>query len=56
MSEDDVKALAGMAGIVIDPAHMPGVIRNLEILLTQAGILAQAPLDPVVEPAPVFPA
>lgn len=56
MTEEDVKALAGMAGIVIDPAHMPGVIRNLDILQSQAGILAQALLDPAVEPAPVFPA
>ena len=56
MTEEDVRALAGMAGITIDPAYMPGVIRNLEILLTQAGHLAQAPLDPMVEPAPVFPA
>lgn len=56
MTEEDVKPLAAMAGIVIDPAHMPGVIRNLEILQSEAGVLAQVPLDAAVEPAPVFPA
>lgn len=51
---DDVRLLAEMAGLKIDPAYLPGVIRNLDIILAQAAVLAQAPLDPLVEPAPVF--
>lgn len=54
MTEEELKALAGEAGLVIAPAHLPGVMRNLDILREQAAILAQASLDPPVEPAPVF--
>jgi len=54
MSEDDVRSLADMAGLTIDPAYLPGVIRNLEILRGQAAVLAQMPVDQHVEPAPAF--
>ena len=54
MSEDDLAVLAAMAGLTIDPAHAPGVIRNLAILQREAAVLAQARIDPWVEPAPVF--
>lgn len=54
MTEEDVAILAAMAGLTIDPAHVPGVIRNLEVLQRQAAVLAQARIDPAVEPAPVF--
>lgn len=54
MTDDDVAALAKAAGVAIDPAHMPGVVSNMEILLIQARVLAQAPLGPLVEPAPVY--
>ncbi len=54
MTEDEVKLLARMAGLAIDPAHLPGVARNLEILLDQAALLEGQPLLAVIEPAPVF--
>jgi hypothetical protein len=54
MSREDIERLAAMAGLTIDPAHMPGVIRNLETLLAQAALLMMPPLDFDVEPAPVF--
>ena len=54
MTEEQIEVLANMAGLKIDPAHIPGVLRNLEIVLAQGKVLAQPPLDPLVEPAPVF--
>jgi hypothetical protein len=54
MSEEQIAVLAHMAGLKIDPAYIPGVLRNLEIVLAQGKVLAQAPLGPLVEPAPVF--
>ncbi len=54
MTEADLKVLADMAGLGIDPSHAAGVIRNLEILLQQAALLAETPVDQRVEPAPVF--
>ena len=54
MSEAMLLRLAEAAGIEIAPEHRAGVIRNLEILVGQAEVLAQAPFDQRVEPAPVF--
>lgn len=54
MSEEDVTVLGTLAGLSIDPAHVSGIIRNLEIMQSLAEVLAQACHDPVVEPAPVF--
>jgi hypothetical protein len=54
MTEGDVSLLARLAGLVIAPAHLPGVLRNLAILYDQAALLAAEPLDPLVEPAPVY--
>ena len=54
MSEDDVARLACLSGIEITPGHMPGVIRNLEILQVQIALLAEEPLAPEIEPAAVF--
>jgi hypothetical protein len=54
MTEDQLAELACAAGLEIDPAHAPGVLRNLEILQGQAALLLAAPLDPLIEPAPVF--
>lgn len=54
MTFDDVEALARLAGIVIDPGHVPGVARNLETLADQAALLTATPTDPEIEPAPVF--
>ncbi|HEX7823148.1 MAG TPA: DUF4089 domain-containing protein [Sphingobium sp.] len=54
MTEQDIGLLARMAGLVIDPAHLPGVARNLDMLLEQAALLFDPPIDPLVEPAPVY--
>lgn len=54
MSDEDVLALAQVAGLSIDPAHLPVVASNLAILCEQAEILAAASVTPQVEPAPVF--
>jgi hypothetical protein len=51
---EDVERLAKMAGLSIDPAYLPSVTRNFCILLEQAGLFADQPIDPIVEPAPVF--
>lgn len=53
ISEDLVRKLAERSGFVIAPEHMPGVIRNLEVLETQTLLLFAQPFDPLVEPAPV---
>jgi hypothetical protein len=54
MTADEVTLLARMAGLVIDPAHLPGVARNLDLLLDQAALLFDPPIDVLVEPAPVY--
>ncbi len=54
IDDEDVMRLARMAGLTIDPAHLPGVVRNLDILMAQAALLMSPPIDPLVEPAPVF--
>jgi hypothetical protein len=54
MTEEDVAQLANMAGLDLDPAHLPGVMRNLEILEGQTALLFQEPLDPLVEPMAVY--
>ena len=48
-----VGALAQVAGLSIDPDHLAGVSRNLGVLLDQAALFLD-PLDPLVEPAPVY--
>jgi len=54
LTRDDVTRLANMAGLKIDPAHLPGVVRNLGLLLDQAALFMDPPLEPLVEPAPVY--
>lgn len=54
ITEEKVSHLADMAGIEITPEHMPGVIRNMVVLLGQIDILFEQPIAPSVEPAPVF--
>lgn len=54
ITEDLVRQLAERSGLVIAPEHMPGVIRNLEVLEGQILLLFAQPLDPLVEPAPVY--
>lgn len=53
-SLEDVARLAHMVGLEIDPAHLPGVAGNLATLLAQAALYAGQPVDPLLEPAPVF--
>ncbi len=52
--QEDVIRLARMAGLAIDPAFLPGVTTNLNNLLDQAALLMNPPIDPLIEPAPVF--
>lgn len=54
MTVEEVDLLARMAGLSIDPAFLPGVARNLDILLDQAALLFDPAVDPLVEPAPVY--
>lgn len=54
MDEEAVRLLAGMAGMEIHPDHLPGVARNLAILLEQADLLFDPRMDALVEPAPVY--
>lgn len=54
MNEEMLLRLSEFAGIEIAPEHRAGVIANLEILVGQAAVLAAAPVDQRVEPAPVF--
>jgi hypothetical protein len=54
MTDEDVERLARMAGLVIDPAYLPGVTRNLEVLLAQAALLMAPPLPAEIEPAAIF--
>lgn len=54
MTEEQVDMLASLAGLRIDPAYLPGVLQNLEVLLAEAATLHEAPIDARIEPAPVF--
>lgn len=54
ISEEQLRVLSELAGIEISPAHIPGVLANLETLIAQAALLFEPPVDSYVEPAPVF--
>lgn len=54
IGEEMLLRLAEFAGIEIAPEYRAGVIRNLQILAAQAALLAEAPVDQRIEPAPVF--
>jgi Asp-tRNA(Asn)/Glu-tRNA(Gln) amidotransferase C subunit len=54
LDDEQVRHLAALAGLEIAPEHLPGVIRNLQVLREQAALLFQQPLDPSIEPLPVF--
>lgn len=49
-----IEHLAQLSGLEIAPAHMPGVIANMTTLLERAEELFAAPIEPAIEPAPVF--
>jgi len=51
---EDVERLARMAGLTIGPAYLPAVAHNFGILLDQAALFVDQPIDPMVEPASVF--
>lgn len=51
VTEEQASILAEIAGLPISPSHMGGVVRNLELLLAQAALIADPALDPYVEPA-----
>lgn len=54
ISEEQLRAMAEVAGIPIAPEHVPGVIRNLEILHEQCALLFDPPVDALIEPATVY--
>lgn len=54
IGEQDVLILAGVAGLDINPAHLPGVINNLRVLLEQAALLMTPPIAAEIEPAAIF--
>jgi hypothetical protein len=54
IDEEDVERLAQVAGLSIDPAHLPGVTNNLRILHAQAALLTTPELAPEVEPATAY--
>ena len=53
-TEEALTLLATLSGLEIAPDHVPGVIRNLHILLDQARLLFDPPLPAEAEPAPVL--
>lgn len=54
IDERDVETLARMAGLKINPAHLPGVTNNLRTLLDQAALLVTPPIVAETEPAAVY--
>jgi hypothetical protein len=54
IAPEQVQCMGQVAGLHVDPAYLPGVAYNLAILLRQAALFVDPPLDPLVEPAPVF--
>ena len=49
-----VEAAAQLVGLSLDPAHLPGVILNLERIAEMAGLVMDFPLPEETEPAPVY--
>lgn len=45
---------AAAVGLEIDPAHRPGVEMNLALAARMAALIAQMPVGPEQEAAPVF--
>jgi len=54
IDERDVETLARMAGLKIDPAHLPGVTSNLRTLIEQAELLMTPPIAGETEPAATY--
>jgi hypothetical protein len=51
IDRNEVELLAKMAGLKIDPAHLQGVMDNLQALLDKGALLMSPPLAPEMEPA-----
>lgn len=49
-----VDAAAMLVGLSLDPAHLPGVILNLERIAEMAGLVMDFALPDDTEPAPTF--
>ena len=49
-----VEAATQLVGLSIDPAHLPGVILNLERIAQMAALVMEFPLPEQTEPAPVY--
>jgi hypothetical protein len=45
---------ARLVGLPIDPAHLPGVVMNLELAARMASLVEGMPIAPSQEAAPVF--
>lgn len=45
---------ARLVGLPIDPAHLPGVVMNLELAARMAALVEGMPIAPSQEAAPVF--
>lgn len=54
IEQEDVEKLAKVAGLRIDPAHLPGVLNNMRILVSQAELLMTPPTEAEIEPAPAY--
>ncbi|WP_191083167.1 DUF4089 domain-containing protein [Roseococcus microcysteis] len=58
MPEFDPEAYARQAaaavGLPLHEKHLPGVVMNLALAARMAGLVAQMPLTPADEAAPVF--
>jgi hypothetical protein len=54
LTEDQILLLAALVGIEITPVQMSGVIANLETVQGQVALLFDPPIDPLLEPGPVF--
>ena len=52
--ENYVDAAAALLGLVLDPAHRPGVILNMQRIADMAGLVMAFPLPDETEPSPVF--
>lgn len=53
-AEHHVDAASRLVGLRLDPAHRPGVVRNMRLIASMAALVLEPPLGPEDEPAPVY--
>ena len=57
-SREDLEAFAhtssALLGLTIDPAYLPSVVSNLEVIFRHHGLISNLHLPPEIEPAFVF--